>query len=72
MQHYKEPYYSKLADKNQYSVWQKRGATTMEERAATMVDNLLKKREPEALPLEVQAEIKKIVQREQAWIDNQT
>ena len=28
MRHYKEPFYSKLADKNQYSVWQKQGGAT--------------------------------------------
>jgi trimethylamine--corrinoid protein Co-methyltransferase len=71
MRHFKEPYYSKLADKNPYSVWQKRGATTMEQRAAQLVDSLLAKHKPEPLPADVQQAIKKIVEREQARIDRQ-
>ncbi len=70
LRHYKEPYYSKLADKNQYAVWQKRGGTTMEARAAKMVDDILAKHTPEPLPADVQRDIKKIVEREQAWIDS--
>ena len=71
MRHYKEPYYSKLADKSQYSVWLKRGGTSMEMRAAKMVDDILAKHQPASLPLEIQAEIKEIVKREQARIDSQ-
>jgi trimethylamine--corrinoid protein Co-methyltransferase len=71
MRHFKEPYYSKLADKNPYSVWQKRGATTMEQRAAQLVDSLLAKHKPEPLPTDVQQAIKKIVEREQARINHQ-
>jgi trimethylamine--corrinoid protein Co-methyltransferase len=70
MRHYKEPFYSKLADKNQYAVWQKRGGTTMEERAAKMVDDILAKHKPEPLPDNVQRDSKKIVEREQAWINS--
>jgi trimethylamine--corrinoid protein Co-methyltransferase len=71
MRHYKEPYYSKLADKSQYSVWLKRGGTSMEMRAAKMVEDILAKHQPASLPLEIQAEIKEIVKREQARIDSQ-
>lgn len=70
LRHYKEPYYSKLADKNPYAVWVKRGATTMEARAAKMVDEILASHRPEPLPADVQREIKKIVEREQAWINS--
>ncbi|MFC2046601.1 trimethylamine methyltransferase family protein, partial [Chloroflexota bacterium] len=34
LRHFREPFYSKLADKGTYSQWQERGATTMEQRAA--------------------------------------
>jgi trimethylamine--corrinoid protein Co-methyltransferase len=71
MQHYKEPFYSQLADKNQYSVWQKRGGSTMEARAAKMVDDILAKHHPEPLPEHIQVELKQVVQLEQARIDSQ-
>jgi trimethylamine--corrinoid protein Co-methyltransferase len=71
LRHYKEPYYSKLADKNPYAVWMKRGGTTMEERAAKMVDEILASHQVTPLSPEVQAAIRHIVQREQSWIDSQ-
>jgi trimethylamine--corrinoid protein Co-methyltransferase len=69
LRHFKEPYYSKLIDKNPYSVWKKRGGTTMEQRATKMVDDLLAKHTTEALPEDVQKAIRAIVEREQAWIN---
>jgi len=68
LRHYKEPYYSKLLDKNQYSVWEKRGGTTMEQRAAKQVDTFLSKHQPEPLPEDIQKAINNIVLREQANI----
>ena len=65
LRHFKEPFYSKLADKGTYSQWMERGATTMEERAARQVDKILKSHEPEPLPADVQRDIQKIVEREQ-------
>ena len=69
LRHFRKPFYSKLADKNQYSVWQKRGGKTMEARAAEMVDSILAEHRPEPLPEDVQKAIKVIVEREQAWVD---
>ena len=68
LRHYREPYYSKLADKNNYAVWQKRGGLTMEARAAKQVDDLLAKHQPEPLPADVQARIRQVVERQQEWI----
>jgi trimethylamine--corrinoid protein Co-methyltransferase len=65
LKHFKEPFYSRLADKGTYSQWQERGATTMEERAARQVDKILSGHEPEPLPAEVQRAIRDIVEREQ-------
>lgn len=67
--HYKDAYYSRLVDKRQYSIWQEQGATTMEERAAKWVDELLESHQVEPLPEDVQRGIKKIVEREQEWSD---
>ena len=71
VRHFKEPFYSKLIDKNPYSVWQKRGSITMEARAAKMVDDILAKHKTEALSDDIQQAIHAIVEREQAWIDKQ-
>jgi trimethylamine--corrinoid protein Co-methyltransferase len=70
LRHYKEPFYSKLADKNQYSLWLEQGGKTMEARAAELVDSILEKHRPEPLPADVQGALKQIVQREQAWIES--
>ncbi|HEX9118363.1 MAG TPA: trimethylamine methyltransferase family protein [Anaerolineae bacterium] len=69
LRHFKEPYYSRLADKGGYAQWAEKGATTMEQRAARLVDRILETHRPESLPAEVQAGIQAIVEREQAWID---
>ena len=37
LKHYKEPFYSSLADKGTHSQWERRGGSTMEERAAQQV-----------------------------------
>ena len=71
LRHYKEPFYSKLADKGPYSAWADKGATTMEQRAARMVDKILATHKPQPLPPDVQAAIQAIVEREQKWIDGQ-
>ncbi len=71
VRHFKDAYYSKLIDKNPYSVWQKRGATSMEQRAAKMVDDLLAKHQPQALPEETQKAIHEVVVREQACTNQQ-
>lgn len=72
IRHYKEPFYSKLIDKNPYSVWQKRGSLSMEQRATKMVDDLLAKHQVEALSEDVQKAIHAIVEREQAWINSKS
>ena len=69
LKHFKEPYYSKLADKGIYSQWVERGATTMEERAAKRVEEILASHEPEPLPADVQHDLEKIVEREQGRIE---
>jgi len=71
LRHFKEPYYSKLADKRQYTQWVERGETTMEQRAAGQVEEILSSHELEPLPTDVRREIRKIVEREQARVDSQ-
>jgi trimethylamine--corrinoid protein Co-methyltransferase len=69
--HFKEPFYSRLADKGTYSQWLDRGATAMEERAAREVDKILEHHKPEPLPPDVQAALRAIVEREQARVASQ-
>ncbi len=71
VRHFKEAYYSKLIDKNPFSVWQKRGSTSMEQRAAKMIDDILAKHQPQPLSKEIQKAIHAVVVREQARIDKQ-
>jgi len=65
LRHFREPYYSQLADKGTHSQWVDRGASTMEQRAAQQVDQILTSHKPESLPPDIQRDIKRIVQREQ-------
>jgi trimethylamine--corrinoid protein Co-methyltransferase len=69
IRHFKEPFYSKLIDKNPYSVWEKRGRTSMEARAGKMVDDILAKHQPEPLAKDIFQAVHGIVLREQANID---
>jgi len=66
LRHFKEPFYSTLADKATYAQWAERGATTMEERAAEQVVKILASHEPEPLPGDIRDGIREIVEREQA------
>ncbi|MGD8967836.1 MAG: trimethylamine methyltransferase family protein, partial [Anaerolineae bacterium] len=62
--HFRDPYYSKLADKRQYDDWVGQGATTMEQRAAEQVDAILASHKPDALSEEIQQALREIVERE--------
>ena len=70
LDHFRDPYYSTLADKGTHSQWVERGATTMEERASRKVDKILESHNPAPLPPEVQRDIRRVVVRQQEWIDS--
>jgi trimethylamine--corrinoid protein Co-methyltransferase len=63
-EHFREPFYSKLADKRQYDDWVNQGAATMEERAAEQVESILESHEPEPLPNGIQERLRQIVERD--------
>jgi len=71
LRHFKEPFYSRLADKGTYSQWLEAGGTTMEQRAARLVDQILSRHTPEPLPADVQASIHEVVEREKRRINGQ-
>ncbi|MGA6924211.1 MAG: trimethylamine methyltransferase family protein, partial [Desulfosarcina sp.] len=65
----KEPFYSKLFDKGPYSLWEKNGRLSLEDKAAREVDRILETHTIDPLPEDVQAKINAIVKRQQEWID---
>jgi len=67
--HFRDPFYSKLADKRQYDDWLDQGGSSLEERAAQQIDQLLEEYEIDPLPEEVQQELSSIVSREQKRVD---
>lgn len=69
LRHYKDPFYSKLFDKGPYSLWEKNGRLSLEDKAAREVDRILETHTIDPLPEDVKSKIKTIVKREQAWID---
>lgn len=64
LRHFREPYYSKLADKNVYAVWESQGATTMDARAAKQVEDILASHQPPHLPDDVRRAVHAVVERE--------
>jgi trimethylamine--corrinoid protein Co-methyltransferase len=66
--HFRDPYYSKLADKRQYDDWVGQGAATMEQRAAQQVEAILADHQPDALPEDVQQALKQIVEQDEARV----
>jgi len=72
MRHYKAPFYSKLFDKGPYSLWEKNGCLTLEDKAAKAVDRILETHSSEPLSEATQKKITDIVQREQKWIDGKS
>jgi len=65
LRHFREAYYSQLADKNIHAVWASRGATSMEARAAQRVEAILAEHHPSPLPEDIQQALCKVVLREE-------
>jgi len=61
--HFKDAYYSKLADRQIFSAWEADGSTTMAERAAQKVDNILENHKPEPLPDEIRQELRAYIEQ---------
>jgi len=70
MNHYREPYYSDLADKGVYAQWLENGGSSIEQRAAAKIDRILATHQPQPLPDDVRQQLKAIIAREQTWSDN--
>lgn len=61
--HFKDAYYSKLADRQIYSAWQDAGSLSMADRAAAKVDELLSKHEPEPLSADLQNKLDRMIKQ---------
>jgi trimethylamine--corrinoid protein Co-methyltransferase len=61
--HFKDAYYSKLADRQIFSAWQDSGGLSMGERASKKVDAILAEHEPEPLSPDIKTGLKDFVKR---------
>jgi trimethylamine---corrinoid protein Co-methyltransferase len=61
--HFREAWYPRLFDHQDYKTWKDRGSKTLGERAAERVEGILKEHRPESLPDEVRVELRNIVER---------
>ncbi len=66
VKHFREAFYPRLIDRADYAAWERAGSTSMADRAAKMVDEILASHRPATLPADIQSDIHKIVEREQA------
>jgi trimethylamine--corrinoid protein Co-methyltransferase len=60
--HYKEDWYPRLLDRNDFDTWKAAGGKTLRQRARERVEEILSSHRPEPLPKDVQAKIDAIVE----------
>ncbi len=63
MNHFKERFYPEVFERGNFDQWMENGGLSLGERAANVVDTILEEHQPEALPEDIQNEIKNIIQR---------
>jgi trimethylamine--corrinoid protein Co-methyltransferase len=63
LKHYREDWYPKLFDRNNYDTWQRKGAKTLRQRAREKALKILETHQPEPLPVEVQQQLDAIVEQ---------
>lgn len=68
--HFKDAYYSKLADRQIYSAWQEAGSTTMAERAAIQVEEILANHSVEAVSEETRIALRDYVSNAESRANN--
>ncbi len=61
--HFKSEWYPALFERDNYSTWETKGSKTLLQRARERVEKILTQHQPEALPQDVQAQIRSIVER---------
>jgi trimethylamine--corrinoid protein Co-methyltransferase len=63
LRHFKEDWYPRLFDRQNYEGWNKRGRKTMNERAKVLVQEILANHKVEPLPAEIIEEVKRVRRR---------
>jgi trimethylamine--corrinoid protein Co-methyltransferase len=66
LKHFRDRWYPKLFDRDNYDGWLAKGGTTLTERAALRVETILAEHEPEPLPNDVAKAVHAVVQRAEA------
>lgn len=66
LKHYRERWYPKLFDRNNYGRWLEKGGKTLQERAAERVTSILKSHKPEHLSEEVRQAVHAVIERRAA------
>ena len=61
--HYRDDWYPKLFDRNNYDTWQRKGGKTLRQRAREKALKILETHKPEPLPSEVQQRVDAIVEQ---------
>ena len=66
MEHFRERWYPTVFERGNYDQWQSKGATTLEQRAAERVEEILAEHQPEPLPEDVAQAVHAVVERAEA------
>jgi len=66
LKHFRDRWYPKLFDRDNYDGWLAKGGTTLTERAAKRVETILAEHEPEPLPDDVAKAVHAVVERAEA------
>jgi trimethylamine--corrinoid protein Co-methyltransferase len=66
MQHYRERWYPRLAERDNFGRWQAKGSKTMAQRAAVRVDAILSEHRPQPLPDAAVRAVHAVVERAEA------
>jgi trimethylamine--corrinoid protein Co-methyltransferase len=66
LRHFRELWYPRLFDRNNYDGWLAKGGTTLAERAAKRVATILAEHKPEPLPDDVAQAVHAVVERAEA------
>lgn len=61
--HFRENWHPELTNRQTYDRWQAKGTTTMRERAQEKITTLLQNHQPQALPMEIDTAIEKVLDR---------
>lgn len=62
-QHFREMWYPRLLDRNDYKTWKGKGSKTLDQRAAERVEEILAEHQPEPLPGDVKERLRTIAER---------